>query len=87
MHLHLLSNELTAPLNFNGIEFLRAGCTQYISNVVINVAAIYRNAIIIIPVNTRPSRSPNYKLLRYQSTPSNQISPAGIIGVAWQICF
>jgi len=27
-------------------------CTQYISNVVINVATIYRNTVIIIPVNT-----------------------------------
>lgn len=45
-------NKLTTPLNFNGIQFLRVKCTQYISNVVINVAAIYRNAVIIIPVNT-----------------------------------
>lgn len=52
MHLHLLSSELTTPLDFNGIQFLRVKYTQYISNVVINVAAIYCNAIIIIPVNT-----------------------------------
>lgn len=52
MHLRLLSSELIAPLNFNGVQFLRVKYTQYISNVVINAAAAYCNAIIIIPVNT-----------------------------------